>query len=121
MEARPADHRELIIMWAFAKLDLAAFVLASAAVTGAFLLLLTLLLVIKGAPAGIPVGPHLAALRSIFPGYTVTYSGAFVGGLYAAVLGACLGFVVAAVWNLAHGIFLAFVRMRANLASYDMD
>lgn len=121
MEARPADHRELIIMWAFAKLDLAAFVIASAIVTGTFLLLLTLLLVVKGAPPGMPVGPHLAALRAIFPGYTVTVPGALVGGLYAASLGACIGFVVAGIWNLAHALFLAFVRMRANLASYDMD
>ncbi len=121
MEVRPADHRELIIMWAFAKLDVVACAVASAVVVGGFLALLTLLLVVKGAPPGMPVGPHLAQLATIFPGYAVSFAGALVGGAYAALAGALLGIVVAAVWNAAHALFLAMVRMRANLATYEID
>ncbi len=121
MEATPADHRERIIMWAFAKLDVTAFVAASAIVGGASLLVLTLALVLKGAEPGMPVGPHLAHLATFFPGYSVTAGGALVGAGYASVIGGLLGLVIAGVWNLAHRLFLAFIRMRANLATYEMD
>ena len=121
MEALPADHRETIIMWALAKLDVAAFVAASAAICGSGLLLLTLFLVIKGAPPDIPVGPHLAHLSVFFPGFSVTAVGALIGGAYAAVVGGVVGFLLAIFWNAAHTVFLAVVRMRASLASYSID
>lgn len=108
-------------MWAFAKLDVAAFSAATAIVSGATLFLLTVALVFKGAPPGMPVGPHLAELAAIFPGFTVTYAGSLIGALYAALVGAVLGVVVAWVWNAAHALFLALVRIRSNLATYDMD
>lgn len=121
MEALPADHRDTIIMWALAKLDVVAFVTASAAICGTGLLALTLFLVIKGAPPGIPVGPHLAHLAVFFPGYSVTPVGALIGGLYAGVVGGVAGFLLATFWNAAHTLFLAVVRMRASLASYSID
>ena len=121
MGTSPVDHRETIIMWAFAKLDVTSFVAASAAVCGAALLLLTLVLVVKGAPPGVPVGPHLAQLAAIFPGYSVSASGAWVGAAYAALVGAALGLVLAILWNAAHWVFLAVVRMRASLATYSID
>jgi hypothetical protein len=121
MEALPADHRETIIMWALAKLDVAAFVAASAAVAGAALLVLTLVLVVKGAPPGIPVGPHLAKLAVLFPGYSVSAGGALIGGAYASVVGGVAGFLLTTFWNAAHALFLAIIRMRANLASYSID
>jgi hypothetical protein len=121
MEAPPADHRDTIIMWALAKLDVVAFVIASAAICGAGLLALTLFLVIKGAPPDIPVGPHLAQLAVFFPGYSVTPLGALIGGAYAGVVGGIAGFLLAIFWNAAHALFLAVVRMRASLASYSID
>lgn len=117
----PADRRELIVTWAFAKLDGRAFAVASAVFAGAFLFLLTLFLVIKGAPPGVPIGPHLAHLALFFPGYTVTFGGAFVGGLYASAVGAVLGWVLAVVWNFTHSLVLAVVRVQANLATYSID
>ena len=48
MERSPVDRHDTIIMWALAKLDVAAFVAASAVVTGAALFMLTLFLVVKG-------------------------------------------------------------------------
>ena len=56
----PSDRREMIVTWAFARLDGRAFAAASAAIAAAFLFALTLARVIKGAPPGVPVGPHLA-------------------------------------------------------------
>ena len=121
MEALPADHRDTIIMWALAKLDVVAFVVASAAVTGTALFLLTLFLVAKGAPPGIPVGPHLAQLAVFFPGYSVSAAGAVIGGAYASLVGAVAGFLLAGFWNAAHALFLAVIRMRATLANYSID
>src|ERR1700674_1844038 len=98
MGALPADHREEIIMWALAKLDVAAFVAASAAVAGAALLMLTLALVVKRAPPGVLVGPHLAQLAVFFPGYSVSAVGALIGGAYASVVGGVAGFLLATFW-----------------------
>ena len=121
MEALPADRREMIVAWAFAKLDVVAFVAASAAIAAAVLFALTLGLVIKGAPPGIPVGPHLAKLAVFFPGYTVSGGGALLGAFYASVVGGALGFVLASVWNFAHSLVLAVIRVQANLATYSID
>jgi len=117
----PADRREMIVTWAFARLDGRAFAAASATIAAAFLLLLTLALVIKGAPPGIPVGPHLAKLAVFFPGYTVSVPGAFIGALYAALVGGALGWVLAIVWNFAHSLVLAVIRVQASLATYSID
>lgn len=108
-------------MWAFAKLDVIAFVTASATIAAAMLFALTMFLVLKGAPPSVPVGPHLARLATVFPGYTVSAAGALVGGGYAAVVGGLIGFALALAWNLAHGLLLAVARMRASLASYSID
>jgi len=117
----PADRREMIVTWAFARLDGRAFAAASATIAAAFLFLLTLALVIKGAPPGIPVGPHLAKLAVFFPGYTVSVAGAFVGALYAGLVGGILGWLLALVWNFAHSLVLAVIRVQASLATYSID
>jgi hypothetical protein len=121
MEALSDGHRDAIIMWALAKLDVGAFVVASAIVTGVVLCALTLLLVIKGAAPGVAVGPHLSQLSVFFPGYSVTPLGALIGAAYASVVGAAGGFLLATVWNAAHALFLAVTRVRASLASYSID
>jgi len=121
MKALHADHREMIILWAFARFDVPAFVVASAAVAATGLLALTLALIIKGAPPGMPVGPHLAQLAALFPGYSVSVGGALIGAVYAGVVGGALGFILAAFWNVVHSLVLAVVRVRANLATYSID
>lgn len=121
MKALHADHREMIILWAFARFDVPAFVAASAAVAGVALLSLTLALIVKGAPPGIPVGPHLAQLATLFPGYSVSVGGAFIGGGYASLVGGAAGFIFAAFWNVVHSLVLSVVRVRANLAAYSID
>ena len=121
MEALPADRRAMIVAWAFAKLDVFAFTVASAAIGATVLLALTLALLIKGAPPGMPIGPHLASLAELFPGYAVSVGGAFLGALYASAIGGALGFVLASIWNFAHWLVLAVIRVQANLATYSID
>ena len=115
------DRREMIVTWAFARLDGRAFAAASAAIAAAFLFMLTLALVVKGAPPGLPVGPHLAKLAVFFPGYSVSLAGAFVAALDAAVVGGVLGWVLAVVWNFAHSLVLAVIRVQASLSTYSID
>jgi hypothetical protein len=56
----------------------------------------TVWLVIKGGPV---VGPHLGLLSVYFPGYSVTWLGAFVGAAYMFFLGYGAGRVVATIYN----------------------
>jgi hypothetical protein len=121
IETLSAGHRDAIIMWALAKLDVVAFAIASAIVAGAVLFALTLFLFVKGAPPGVPVGPHLAQLATVFPGFSVTPLGAAIGALYAGAAGAAVGWLLATFWNAAHALFLAVTRMRATVASYSID
>jgi hypothetical protein len=45
------------------------------------------------------VGEHLGLLRHFFPGYSVTWLGAFVGFFWGALVGASLGWAVAWIYN----------------------
>lgn len=121
MGAASTDHRRMVLAWAFARLDAAAFAAANAVIFAIVLFTLTVALVWQGAPPGVPVGPHLAALGAYFPGYAVTIAGALIGAAYAFVVGALCGAVVASLWNVAHALLLGVIRMRADLASYPMD
>ena len=56
----------------------------------------TLVLLIRGGPQ---VGPHLWLLSNYFPGYAVTWLGAFVGAAYAFIIGYVAGRSTGAVYN----------------------
>jgi hypothetical protein len=56
----------------------------------------TVFLVIKG---GEVVGPRLQLLSVYLPGYSVSWTGAFIGGAYMFFLGYGAGRVVATVYN----------------------
>jgi hypothetical protein len=60
------------------------------------LLSATVVLVIRGGPQ---VGPHLWLLSIYFPGYAVTWPGAFVGAAYAFIVGYVAGRSTGAVYN----------------------
>jgi hypothetical protein len=49
---------------------------------------------------GLNVGLHLQLLGNYFPGYSVTWPGAFIGFFYGALSGAVIGWSVAWVYNL---------------------
>lgn len=63
---------------------------------GSGLLLATLWLLLKG---GSNPGRHLALLSQYFPGYSVSYAGAFIGFCYAFTIGFATGFLLGAVYN----------------------
>lgn len=78
------------------RLNARAWGISAGLFLGGGLFLATIFLVIRGGPN---VGQHLAMLRVFFPGYSVTWLGAFVGFIYAFVLGYGLGRVIGYVYN----------------------
>ena len=81
---------------AIRRLNERAWGISAGLVLGLGLLGATLFLVIKGGPN---VGQHLNLLGNFFPGYRVTILGAFIGFVYAFVLGYGAGRVVGTVYN----------------------
>jgi hypothetical protein len=63
---------------------------------GLGLFVATIILVAKGGPNP---GQHLQLIGEYFPGYRVTVAGAFLGFIYAFVLGYALGRIVGVVYN----------------------
>ncbi|MGH7476607.1 MAG: bacteriophage holin [Longimicrobiales bacterium] len=90
-EPEPTALRHAVL-----RLNARAWGIALGLLFGSGLFLATLILVLKGGPN---VGQHLNLLSAYFPGYRVTFLGAFVGFAYAFVLGYGLGRLVGAVYN----------------------
>jgi hypothetical protein len=83
------------------RLNARAWGIAVGVVFGLGLFFATLLLIIEG---GRDIGPHLALLGKLLPGYRVTVGGAFLGFAYMFVLGYAVGRVIGIVYNfLARG------------------
>lgn len=78
------------------RLNARAWGIAAGLLLGGGLFLATVFLVIRGGPNP---GQHLSMLRVFFPGYSVTWLGAFVGFIYGFVLGYGLGRIVGSVYN----------------------
>lgn len=78
------------------RLNARAWGISTGLLLGGGLFLATVFLVIRGGPM---VGQHLSMLRVFFPGYSVTWLGAFVGFIYAFVLGYGLGRIIGSVYN----------------------
>lgn len=78
---------------------LQAFVLgiSGAVLGGSGLFVMTVWLLVKG---GEQVGPHLSLLGQYFPGYSVTWGGAFLGLAYGALVGAVVGAMIGWIYNL---------------------
>lgn len=98
----------------FARLDVIALSVALGVVVAVGLFLLTVTLLIQGAPPGIPVGPRLTTLGEYLPGYSVTWRGSLVGLGYGSLIGAFLGFLLAVLWNVSHHVYSIVLAVRAN-------
>lgn len=83
---------------AIARLRASVMAVVFGLLSGVGLFVATLWLVVT-AKEGVEVGPTLSLLNNYFPGYSVTYGGAFVGLIYGAVVGAVGGYVLAYVYN----------------------
>jgi hypothetical protein len=78
------------------RLNARAWGISTGMLLGGGLFLATVFLVIRGGPN---LGQHLGLLRVFFPGYSVTWVGAFIGFIYAFVLGYGLGRIIGSVYN----------------------
>jgi hypothetical protein len=78
------------------QLNARAWGISAGMLLGGGLFLATILLVMRGGPN---VGAHLGLLGVFFPGYSVTWLGAFIGFIYAFVLGYGLGRIIGSVYN----------------------
>ncbi len=103
-----------VLMAGFARIDVVALAAAMGTLFGITLFLLTAVLLLKGAPPGQHVGPHLGLLGVYMPGYSVTWGGSLVGAFYGGLFGAALGFVWGALWNLSHILYIALILLRAR-------
>ncbi len=102
-------------MLAFAPFHRNALGGATGVVLGGLIFLMTLTLVIKG---GYPLGPKLGLLRHFFPGYTVSFAGAWVGLAWGFSAGFLLGWGVAFIHNFTIWLWLTVVKSRAELEQY---
>ena len=85
-----------LINEAVARLRASVMAVVFALTSGTGLFVATAWLVIRGGPQ---VGATLGLLRNYLPGYSVTWPGAFIGFVYAALLGGVVGWVVAFIYN----------------------
>jgi hypothetical protein len=100
-EAVKTDEHDRETEWALindavARLRASVMAVVFGLTSGTGLFVATVWLVIRG---GAQVGPTLGLLRNYLPGYSVTWPGAFIGFVYAAVLGSAVGWVVAFIYN----------------------
>ena len=100
------DRGELIVRAAFARFDVVALGIAMGCVGALGLWAATAILLVKGAPPGVTVGPHLALLTNFLPGYSVSWPGSVVGLFYGFLVGLAFGVLIAVVWNIVHHIYL---------------
>ncbi len=103
------------ILLAFAPFHKTALGVAAGMVVGGLIFSLTLILVLKG---GYPIGPNLALLGQYFPGYTVTFAGAWVGLAWGFAAGFLLGWGAAFVHNTVIWLWLTTVKSRAEMDQY---
>jgi hypothetical protein len=94
----PEENREL--RRAIRRLNAQAWGVSFGVLFGLGLFAATMILVIRG---GANVGQHLNLLAVYFPGYRVSAVGAFIGFIYAFVLGYALGRLVGLIYNRVAG------------------
>lgn len=111
---RRGDAQRVLLMALFARMDPVAMSLAMGVVFAIGLFAATAVLLLKGAPPGVPVGPNLGALVTFLPGYSVTWGGGILGAMYGLAIGAVVGFVFSVFWNFTHIIFIGFSILRGN-------
>jgi hypothetical protein len=108
------QKQDELLIQTFAKLDAVALGAACGIVGGLGLWLATAILLIKG---GQDVGLHLSLLSQQYIGYSVTWTGSFIGAAYGLMTGFIIGWTFAAVRNLSVAVYLHAVRLWSQLSS----
>lgn len=106
--AERLNEQRLIV--AFARLAPNALGISCAVVASVLLFAVTAALILKGAPEGQHIGPHLRLLHYYFPGYSVTWGGACIGLAWGFAAGYLGGFLFAAVLNFHHRLYLRLIQ-----------
>lgn len=104
MNRHVKDHE--ILAAVFAKMDVLALAVAVGVLCALALFLATAVLLLQAVPEDYPVGPHLSALATYLPGYSVSWPGTLMGAFWGFLGGAGAGFIVAVYWNIAHYVAL---------------
>ena len=105
------DPDKVMLMVAFARIDITAFAIAFGCLFSIAIFLATIILVNNGGPI---VGPNLANLGVYLPGYSVTAIGGLIGAVYFFFIGAIVGGIFAALWNLTHYVFIVLSVLRTR-------
>jgi len=92
----PDAREEQLLLRAVARLNANVLGIVLGLLFGGLLFVATILLLLKGGPEP---GPHLSLLSQYFPGYSVTIAGAFLGFLYAAIIGYVAGYAIGVIYN----------------------
>ena len=90
------DQQWKAIRPGIARLRAAILGIAFGILFGVGLFVVTAWLVVRGGPN---IGQHLSLLGNYYPGYTVTWTGAFVGLVYGALTGGAIGYSTAWLYN----------------------
>jgi hypothetical protein len=91
-----SESEKALVETAIVRLRARVMALVFGMLAGLGLFVATLWLVVRG---GVNVGQHLGLLANYFPGYDVSWLGAFVGFGYAALCGGAIGWSIASIYN----------------------
>lgn len=89
------------VIRAIARLKAGVLALVFGLIAGVALFAMTAILIIEDGP---DTGAHLRLLNNYFIGYAVTWKGAFIGFLWASVVGALIGWWIGIIYNRVVGI-----------------
>ena len=100
------------VMLAFAPLHKRAFGVATGTAGATLMALLTILRLVNWSGTGFPLG----LLEQFFAGYSVTWTGVFVGAAWGFAVAFVAGWFAAFCRNLALAVSAFFIRTRAELS-----
>jgi len=96
MNDRNEDAVRSLVRSAVVRMRVRIIALVFSLASGVVMWVATAWLLVRG---GYNVGEHLSLLALYFPGYSVSWTGAFVGFFWGALAGGGVGFALASVYN----------------------
>ena len=106
------DPTEKRLLLAFAPLHKAAFGTAIGLVTGTLMFLATAIILVTHQEETVPLG----AFAAFFKGYSVSWQGATIGAIWAAMVGFVFGWFTAFCRNLVLAVSIFIIKTRAERA-----
>ncbi len=111
---REPEKEDALIIQMLRPVDKVALGVSCGMTAGVLVFVATAVLILKG---GSTIGPHLDLLNQYFIGYAVSWTGGFVGLAYGFLVGFILGWSTAFLRNLLVVIYVATIKLKANLES----